>query len=135
MPPMFKPGAYCHVEIATRDIKRAKKFYGGLFGWKFQDMPGAPGGYSLYETSQVPGGGLTGCSAKKLPPVLNYILVSSVDAYIKKIAKAGGKVLEDKQEVPGFGWYASFEDLDGNRMAVWEPNMAKKPAARKPKRR
>lgn len=30
---------FTHVEIPTRDLKRAKNFYGKVFGWTFQEMP------------------------------------------------------------------------------------------------
>lgn len=54
-----KLGQICHVELATAD------------------MPGAPGGYSLFETPGGFGGGLSGCSQKTLPPVLDYIKSNS----------------------------------------------------------
>jgi predicted enzyme related to lactoylglutathione lyase len=28
-----------HIEIPTTDFKAAKKFYGKLFGWKFEEVP------------------------------------------------------------------------------------------------
>lgn len=136
-------GSFCHVEIATANMARAKKFYGKLFGWKFQDMPGAPGGYTLFEAPGGPGGGISGCDQKTLPPVLNYILVDKVDAYVKKVEKAGGSLAEAKQEVPGFGWYMVVLDPDGNRLGLWQPMPprparkapARKPAARAKKKR
>jgi hypothetical protein len=29
-----------HFEIPTDDVERAKKFYGDLFGWKIEKIPG-----------------------------------------------------------------------------------------------
>ena len=55
-------------------------------------------------------------------PFLNYILVSSIDKYVGRIEKAGGKILLGKQEVPGMGWLAWFEDPAGTKSALWEPN-------------
>jgi predicted enzyme related to lactoylglutathione lyase len=32
-------GAWCHIEIPAASVDAAKRFYGGLFGWKFTDVP------------------------------------------------------------------------------------------------
>ena len=29
-----------HVEFAVKDPKRVEKFYGNLFGWKLEEVPG-----------------------------------------------------------------------------------------------
>ena len=38
-------GQMVHYEIPTGDFESSKAFWGGLFGWQFQEFPGAPGGY------------------------------------------------------------------------------------------
>ena len=114
-----EPGTWCHVEFQTTNIAKAKKFYGSIFGWKFEEMPG--GGYTLYAT---PGGGVGGgicqASTKKLRPAVNYILVDEIEATVKRVTKAGGKLKEAKQEVHGFGWYAVVTDPDGNTVGLWQ---------------
>jgi predicted enzyme related to lactoylglutathione lyase len=35
-----KPGSIVHVEFHAKDPKKLEKFYGSLFGWKFQEVPG-----------------------------------------------------------------------------------------------
>ena len=30
---------FVHVELHTRDLAAAKRFYSALFGWQLQDMP------------------------------------------------------------------------------------------------
>ena len=37
---------------------------------------------------------------------------------MKKVTEAGGKVLGDREEIPGIGWYASFIDPEGNRVSM-----------------
>jgi len=37
-----KHGTFSWMELATTDAAAAKKFYGELFGWKFDDMPMGP---------------------------------------------------------------------------------------------
>ena len=34
------PNPFCHVELNTTDLKKAKDFYGKLFDWKLEDIPG-----------------------------------------------------------------------------------------------
>jgi predicted enzyme related to lactoylglutathione lyase len=38
-----EPGTFCWPELATIDAEAAKKLYGALFGWTFEDRPAAAG--------------------------------------------------------------------------------------------
>jgi uncharacterized protein len=50
-------------------------------------------------------------------PFMNYIEVSSVDAALKKVVAAGGKVCMPKMEIgKGMGWVGAFQDTEGNLM-------------------
>lgn len=125
-----KPGSIVHVEIPSKDPARAKKFYGEVFGWKTTDVPEM--NYTLFEAPSGPGGGIRTPWSPTEDRPLNYILVNSVDEAIRKITHAGGKILpvrlpdgktmEGKQEVPGQGWFALFQDPTGAVNAVWENN-------------
>jgi hypothetical protein len=110
---------FVHVEIPTRNIKRAKAFYGKVFGWTFNDYGKD---YSLF---QVPGGGVGGgfTKVKKVPArpaVQAYIEVKDVDGTLKQIRSARGKVLRPKTEVPNMGWFASFADNQGVVLFLWQ---------------
>jgi uncharacterized protein len=41
----YEPGTFSWVDLSTSDADGAKNFYGGLFGWEFED-------------SEIPGGGV-----------------------------------------------------------------------------
>jgi uncharacterized protein len=45
----YPPGVPCWVDTAQPDPEAATRFYGGLFGWEFEDqMPSdAPGNYFI----------------------------------------------------------------------------------------
>ena len=44
------PGSFCWIELATRDQKAAKHFYGTLFGWEANDTPMGPGDfYTIFQ--------------------------------------------------------------------------------------
>src|SRR5579872_7358026 len=49
------PNPFCHVELNTTDVKKAKDFYGKLFDWKLEDMPGD---YTMIGVGEGTGGGM-----------------------------------------------------------------------------
>lgn len=114
------PTTIVHFEIPADNIERANKFYGSLFGWKIEKMPG-PTEYWMFMTTNASGGGIM----KRQTPdqvITNYIGVDSVDRYAKKVQELGGKVKVPKTEVPGFGWFAVCADTENNTFAIWEAN-------------
>jgi predicted enzyme related to lactoylglutathione lyase len=115
-----------HIEIPTTNVKKARKFYGAIFGWTFTEHPEI--GYTVFHTSSHPNGGLE--HVKKMPKrgqVNVYIEVDDIDAKLKEIKKAKGKVVTKKTEVKGMGWYAQFKSPDGCILSLWEA--AARPAA------
>jgi predicted enzyme related to lactoylglutathione lyase len=115
-------GDFTHIEIPADDTDRAKRFYAGLFGWGFEDVPGLDG-YFLFTTpvGQEGMGGAVGKRGESAPSQLrSYINVDSIDATLPKVTELGGTVIEAKAEVPGQGWYAVFADSEGNELALWE---------------
>lgn len=109
-----------HFEIPSDNIERAKKFYNSLFGWKMDKMPGDME-YWMFSTNaeQTVGGALM---KRQMPQhtVTNYIDVSSVDEYAKKVEKLGGRVHKPKEEVRGMGWFAICTDTENNMFGLWE---------------
>lgn len=89
-----------HFEIPSDNIERAKKFYNSLFGWEMEKMPG-PMEYWMFPTAnskgeQTVGGGVM---KRRMPneTITNYIDVSSVDEYAKKVEQLGGRVIVPKR--------------------------------------
>ena len=114
-----------HIEIPTTNLKRAKKFFGGLFGWEFKDYPEVK--YVTFQTGSQPGGGLM--LVKKIPKkgqVNVYINVESIDAKLKEIKKARGKVTLKRTPVGDMGFFAQFLTPDGVALYLWE-NVPKAP--------
>jgi len=110
-------------EIAADDVKRAKAFYGKLFGWKITAFPG-PKEYWHIDTGgpdASPDGGLMArCHPEQR--ITSYISVESVDKAMAKVEKLGGKVCSPKTPVPGMGYFAMCVDTEQNTFAVWEMN-------------
>lgn len=116
-----------HVEIPTTEFKKAKKFFGAVFGWTFQDIPGMD--YVLFRAGSQPNGGFY--KVKKMPKkgqVNVYIEVEDIDAKLKEIRKAKGKVLVKKSRVGTMGWFAQFATPDGCYLSLWQV-APKEPAA------
>lgn len=108
-----------HIEIPTTNFQKAKKFFGGVFGWTFEDRPEIK--YVLFKTGGSPNGGFY--LVKKMPKkgqVNVYIEVEDIDAILKEIKKAKGKVLLKKTQVGSMGWFAQFATPDGCFLSLWQ---------------
>ena len=119
-----------HFEIPADDMKRAKKFYKDIFGWEMMDIPGYAMEYTIVRTVPVDennmpkesgaiNGGLMKRAVKGETPVL-VIDVPDVDASVKKVLAAGGKLVMPKMKVMDMGLYARVTDSEGNIIGVWE---------------
>ena len=112
-----------HFDLPTDDPERAKKFYEELFDWKFQSIP-MPTPYYLVETADLGGEeGVGGGMGKRERPderITNYIGVHSVDEYAVKVEVLGGKIIQPKIVVPGWGYLAVCLDTENNTFGLWE---------------
>jgi uncharacterized protein len=117
-----------HFEIPFDNKQRATKFYSDSFGWQLMDMPEM--NYVMAGTVAVderhmpkePGainGGLFP-RPKEAPNPTIYVGVQSVEAAIKKVEAAGGKVVTPNTPIPGMGAYARISDTEGNVLGLFE---------------
>ena len=112
-----------HFDVASDDPKRAKIFYELLFDWKMENPPGMTD-YYLIETTDLEGNkGVGGGLGKRGEPnqkITSYIGVTSVDDYSSKVEKLGGKVIQPKIPVPGWGYLAICFDTESNMFGLWQ---------------
>ena len=112
-----------HFDVATDDPERAKKFYEALFDWKMESPPGMTD-YFLIETTDLEGNrGVGGGLGKRGEPsqrITSYIGVSSIEEYVAKVEKLGGKVIQSKMTVPGWGYLAICFDTEDNMFGLWQ---------------
>jgi predicted enzyme related to lactoylglutathione lyase len=116
-----------HFDISADNPERVKKFYESLFGWKIELLPG-PLNYYLVETKDLNGNiGIGGGIAKRESPqqqgIINFIGVSSVDETTDQVTRMGGKVLQSKQIIPGWGWIAVCTDTENNLFGLFQKDM------------
>ena len=117
-----------HFEIPAEDVKRAKKFYESVFGWQTNDIPEMD--YTMLITSPTDernmpkekgaiNGGMMKRSDKVKSPLVT-ISVSDIDDAVKKLEKAGGKLVLPKVKVEKMGFSAYFKDTEGNVVGLWQ---------------
>lgn len=111
---------FCHVELNTTDLKKAKDFYSKLFNWKLEDMPG--GNYTMINVGEGTGGGMMTNPIPGAPSFwLSYVLVDDIQASTKKAKSLGASVMKDVTEVPGYGEFSVLADPTGAHFALWKP--------------
>jgi predicted enzyme related to lactoylglutathione lyase len=142
--PGMTHGSWCHIEIPSASVESAKRFYGGLFGWTFTDVPEMK--YTLYSSGNGElGGGFFNPPEGTPRAITNYITVADLEEAVVKVPALGGRVQTERMEVPGMGWFRIVSDPDGNNIGLWQAAKAamprksapkaKKSAARKPARK
>ncbi len=132
-----------HFEMPAADRKRMAKFYANTFGWKTKMLGEEMGNYVIVTTANevdkkgrpkqkgiINGGFYTKSKGKPAQYTSVVIAVDDIKKSMAKIAKAGGKVIGEPMEIPGFGMYVSFYDTEGNRVSIMEPTMEMKRLAR-----
>ena len=115
--------SFMHVELQTRDVDKAKKFYKSIFDWRFEDMPMGNGmSYTGIHVGEGTGGGMwTNPAAPNGPSHwLAYVNVENLDATIEKVKSSGGTLIQPKTEVPGMGWYSVITDPTGAMLGLWQ---------------
>lgn len=121
-----------HFELPYVDPKRAADFYTKAFGWDMNQMGEEMGNYIVAHTAptdknnmlEKPGainGGMFKKSAEHTTPSV-VIAVDDINAHVEKVAEAGGTIIGKPMEIPGIGMYVSFDDPEGNRLSMLQPN-------------
>lgn len=110
-----------HLEIVADDPGKSADFFTKVFDWKVQRWDGDEE-YWLVQTGEgEPGidGAIMRRQERWQYPVA-VIGVPSVDDYLARIEEAGGKLISPKNEIPGVGFAAYFEDPAGNYFGIFE---------------
>ncbi len=116
-----------HFEINADDPKRATEFYKKVFGWKVEKWKG-PTDYWLVTTGDEKQPGIDGAIMERMKKAttINTIDVPSVDEFIKKIEKAGGKPVSEKTVIPSVGYFAYCKDTEGNIFGIMQADTSVK---------
>jgi predicted enzyme related to lactoylglutathione lyase len=103
-----------YLEFPVTDLAAAKRFYGAVFGWSFEDY--GPDYASFHD------GRLNGGFSKELKVFaggpLPILYSRDLEATLARVREAGGRILKDVFSFPG-GRRFHFADPSGNELAVW----------------
>jgi predicted enzyme related to lactoylglutathione lyase len=129
MPEMneYSSGTFCWIDLGTTDASGAKRFYGELFGWGFNDQPAGPD--IVYTMLQIAGKDVAALyeldeemQSQGIPPSwLSYVSVSSADDTAQKAKELGGRVIKEAFDVFDVGRMAIVQDPLGATFALWQP--------------
>ena len=113
-----KVGSLVHLEFASPDPERTRRFLGEVFGWQFRSTHEKD--YFVFTCPTGPGGAVTKSTEDRPPGILNYVLTSDLEADLARVERAGGKVRRGKTEIPNVGWWALVEEPTGCALGVFE---------------
>lgn len=117
-----------HFEMSADDPERACAFYEKVFGWKVQRW-GGPQTYWLITTGPADQPGINGGVMRRgegMPATVNTIGVPSVDEFVEKVKRSGGKVVHPKMTIPGVGYQAYCQDTEGNLFGIHQSDPSAK---------
>jgi predicted enzyme related to lactoylglutathione lyase len=116
-----KHGAISWSELMTSDVPAAKKFYGELFGWAFEDMPMEEMTYSVLKANGEEVGGIMAIppDAPPMPPSWGlYITVDDVDAVAERATDMGAQIAVPPKDIPDTGRFCVLQDPQGAFISI-----------------
>jgi predicted enzyme related to lactoylglutathione lyase len=126
-PMTWSHGNFYWNELMTRDVEKAKKFYGDAIGWTFDAIPMENGTYWVAKADDKPVGGLFPLSSPQFDGVpeswMSYLAVDNVDARVKKAQAAGATLMRPIFDVPDVGRIAILTEPGGAGIGWMTPAM------------
>ena len=121
----FPPGVPAWIDTTQPDVDAALAFYGGLFGWQFDER--TPSGSSdRYVVATLDGKTVAaiaspGAGRPRTPDWTTYVAVGSADDAAARVRKAGGTVLTEPADRFGLARVSLCADPAGTAFGLWEP--------------
>lgn len=117
-----EPGAIAWIDLNTTDFEAAKRFYGSVFGYTYNDMEGTELPYTMFDVAGLdyPAGGIGQVEPGERSSWMVCFTVDDVDAAAERIKDAGGTVVKDPYEFE-FGRLVAAQGLDGEFFTLLQP--------------
>jgi uncharacterized protein len=113
------PGALTMNQLNTSDPEAAERFYGDLFGWRFESVSEEPPYWGIHLGDRLNGGMMPLPPGAPMPSHwLVYFGVDDLDAAAERIGSSGGTVMVGPQEVPA-GRFVVAQDPQGAFFALF----------------
>ena len=107
-----------HVEIPTTNLDKSKVFYNKVLGWDFKPFGN---GYLLFNNHKGTMVGLRKVDAVSSgETTVFHVSIPDIDSILKRAKENGGAVKRNKTVIPAMGWYALFDDPDGNTIGLYQ---------------
>lgn len=116
------PGTVAWFDLMTPNLERARAFYGGLFGWKFEVGPAETHFYTMCRIGDRNAAGM-GQQPENAPypSAWNcYFGSESADADAARVKENGGQVVMGPMDVMGEGRLAFCMDPTGAAFGLWQ---------------
>ncbi len=110
------------VDLGIPDLARAKEFYGGLFGWQFEEGPPETMGYTMCLLRGQPVAAvIKNPDAEATSFWWNlYFATDDCDDTAKRITGAGGQIVMEPMDVMDQGRIAIVIDPTGAQFGLWQ---------------
>jgi predicted enzyme related to lactoylglutathione lyase len=114
----YPVGVPCWIDTSQRDLDAAKRFYGALFAWEFEEW--TPGRYMVASKDGLDVAGIAHQPDGE-PTWNTYIQVDSADWATADAIQLGGKALVPPFDVADAGRMSVIADPSGAVFCMWEP--------------
>jgi predicted enzyme related to lactoylglutathione lyase len=112
-------GKICYVEIPANDVEASARFYADVFRWSVRKR--GDGSTAFDDTTgAVSGAWVLGRPPHRQPGLTTYIMVDSVEATLRRVVAAGGKIATPLARMRKGEAIATFEDPAGNVFGLYQ---------------
>jgi predicted enzyme related to lactoylglutathione lyase len=114
-------GTFCFAELVSSDPAGATQFYGDLFGWTVEEVPGSSHPYWLFQ--------IEGRIVAGLRPIqrgrqrwIPYVAVERLDETVTQAERFGGRTGLEPFDVSGVARMATIVDPHERVVGLWQAN-------------
>ena len=113
-----------HFALHIDNIERAKKFYGNVFSWGFNNY-GSDDFLQITADVEDKSEIIGALQSRKYSPVKEKVIgmegsiqVENVEETMRDIIESGGTIVLEKTAIPYVGWIVKFRDTEDNLLCV-----------------
>jgi predicted enzyme related to lactoylglutathione lyase len=120
-PNIARPGGITYIQLPAQDAETSADFYERVFGWTIRQR--GTSHVSFNDASgYVIGAFVTDREASPKNGILPYIYVAHIDDTVAAITKHGGEIVREPYPEADL-WVATFRDVAGNVLGIWQMGM------------
>ena len=135
-PRSYPAGVPCWVDTQQPDVAAAMHFYGGVFGWEFEDIApaGGTGGYVIATLNGREAAAVTGprtgapgsvaagsvAAGSDAATWNTYVSVDEADSAVRHLLSAGATLKSAPADVGSGGVQAVLADPEGVEFRIWQ---------------